>query len=269
MFKFILPAVLALSCLGAPAHAAVASFAPHRAIYDMKMASARNGSSVAGVEGKMFFEWADACDAWIIDQKLQLKFYYAEGDVVDRVSSFSTWEAKNGKRYRFATRSLSNGQETTNLRGEAELGKDGGEATYHLPKETSIKLPAGTLFPSAHTFEVLRAADEGNRFFKRTIFDGNDEEGMIETSVFISPKIEDTAAAMADKDLKSNELLKQPSWPVRMAFFRPDGETGEPDYEMDMHLLANGVASSMVIDYGDFVLTGTLSELEPLARPGC
>ncbi len=69
--------------------------------------------------------------------------------------------------------------------------------------------------------------------------------------------------------LKNNPLLAEPSWPVRMAFFKIDTETGEPDYEMNLNLLANGVARTMQIDYGDFSVTGTLSDIEPIPGPGC
>ncbi len=69
--------------------------------------------------------------------------------------------------------------------------------------------------------------------------------------------------------MKNNPLLSPPSWPVRMAFFKIDTETGEPDYEMNLNLLANGVARTMQIDYGDFSVTGTLSDIEPIPAPGC
>ena len=54
-----------------------------------------------------------------------------------------------------------------------------------------------------------------------------------------------------------------------MAFFKIDTETGEPDYEMNLNLLSNGVAQKMLIDYGDFSVTGTLTDIEPIPAAGC
>jgi hypothetical protein len=264
---FLIPLLL---ITGSCAEASAPGFAPHRAIYDMKMTTIRSGSTIAGVEGKMLFEWADACDAWTIDQKLQLKFYYPEGEEIDRVSSFSTWEAKDGKSYRFATRGLANGQETINLLGTATLNESGSIATFTTPADkAAIPLPVGTMFPSAHTLEALDHATKGEKFYARTLFDGSDEEGLVSVSVFISTPIANAAADITDKKLRKNPLLKGQAWPIRMAFFPAASGTGEPDYEMDMQLLPNGVAKSMVIDYGDFVLSGTLSQLESLPRSGC
>jgi hypothetical protein len=72
-----------------------------------------------------------------------------------------------------------------------------------------------------------------------------------------------------DPKLKTNPLLEQPAWPVRMAFYKLNTETGEPDYEMNLTLLANGVARDMQLDYGDFSVSGVLTHIEPLPSAGC
>jgi hypothetical protein len=54
-----------------------------------------------------------------------------------------------------------------------------------------------------------------------------------------------------------------------MAFFKLETETGEPDYEMNLTLLKNGVARDMQLDYGDFSVSGTLTNIEPLPAGNC
>jgi hypothetical protein len=101
------------------------------------------------------------------------------------------------------------------------------------------------------------------------VFDGSDEDGISDISAFIGPEEGQLQTAEADPKLKNNPVLDQQAWPVRMAFFKLDTETGEPDYEMNLTLLANGVARNMLLDYGDFSVSGTLSDIEALPPTNC
>lgn len=58
-------------------------------------------------------------------------------------------------------------------------------------------------------------------------------------------------------------------WPVRIAFYKPSAQTGEPDYEMELNLRDTGVADSIMIDYGDFSVIGTLEKLDPIEQTSC
>ena len=261
-------AVNAASAAQAPSMAKI-PFAPHRAIYDMSLASVKNGSNITGVSGRMLFEWADVCDGWAVQQHLRLHFNYAEGDDSDVTSTEVTWEAKDGKRYNFNIRRVSDGKETEHFVGKAETKADGGLATYSVPEGKTEKLIPGTLFPSAHTALILQKAETGDKLFTRRVFDGSDTDGASDVSVFINAPNAHWQEAELDPKLKSNPLLNQTSWPIRLAFFKPDTETGEPDYEMNLNLLSNGIARTMQIDYGDFSVIGVLSDIEALPAPGC
>lgn len=242
---------------------------PHRAIYDMSLTSVKNGSNISTVSGRMLFEWADVCDGWAVQQHLRLHFNYAEGDESDVTSTELTWESKDGTAYNFNVRRLTNGKETEVYRGKASLSAKGGTVTYSEPVGKTTKLPPGTLFPSAHTMLILQKANAGDKFFSRRVFDGSDEVGSDDVSAFIYPQdIKWQSADMGSK-LRNNPLLSQPSWPVRMAFFKLDSETGEPDYEMNLNLLNNGIARTMQIDYGDFTVSGKLINIEAMPHSGC
>lgn len=260
---FVLP-LLALTLACSSAWAADSSaIVPHRAVYEMALGSVKNGSTVAAVSGKMLYEWNDTCDGWAVQQHLQLHFNYAEGATTDAASSVLTWESKDGQRYKFNVRRLTDGKETERFRGQASLAGDKATATYAEPKAETLPMPHDTLFPTAHTLHILRSAANGEKFFTRTVFDGSDEEGLANVSAFIGTKQD-----KVDTTLKS-PLLQGPAWPVRMAFFKMKSETGEPEYEMNLMLLPNGVAQSMQIDYGDFSVTGKLVHIEPLPPSGC
>ncbi len=238
---------------------------PHRALYRMSLASARNGSKVAGVQGVMAFEWGDACDGWTTEQRFQLRFLYAEGEAVELTTNYATWESKDGLSYRFAVRKTVNGELDEEVRGSATLEALGGAgaATFELPERREQPLPAGTLFPSAHTLAVLALAAAGEPFLARTVFDGADEEGTTEVSAVVGKP------AAAASDALGDSLRGQTVWPVRMAFFPIGGAASEPEYEMTLMLMRNGVAESMLIDYGDFSVKAALEKFEALPSPGC
>ena len=238
--------------------------APHRAIYDVRLSQLRSGTAVSDVDGQMLFQWADACDAWIVDQRYQLDFVYQEGQTVEVNTSYTTWETKDGLAFTFNLRRTSNGTVEEELRGKATLDDDGegGVADFRLPDEHAQDLPAGTLFPTAHTIELIDRAMAGDPFFLATLFDGSEAEGLVELSAVIGDLQE------ADEDAE-DPLLAGPSWSVQMAFFALAQESATPDYEISVRLYANGVIDEMLIDYGDFVMVAELALLEPMEASGC
>ncbi len=244
--------------------------APHRAVYKIKMASVRNGSNISGVNGKLAFEWRDVCDGWAIQQHMQLHFSYIDSDDQNFSSSELTWESKDGKSYRFNIKRTIDQQEAEVFRGKAVQNADGTVAvTYSLPRERTEHLPSGTLFPTAHTELLLKKAadaDDG-RFFMRRVFDGDDDSGTNDISAFVFPPRAE--GIELDAKIKDDPLLKVPAWPVHLAFFKVDKENGEPEYEMDLNLLSNGIADHMKIDYGDYSVVGVLEEIKPIEVRGC
>jgi hypothetical protein len=57
---------------------------------------------------------------------------------------------------------------------------------------------------------------------------------------------------------------------VRLAFFAAgDQGSANPEYELALDLLGNGIARSMLLDYGDFAVDARLVQLQALPRPRC
>ena len=249
--------------------ASTATITPHRAMYEMTLGSVKNGGNITGVSGRMAFEWADACDGWAVQQHLDLHFIYSQGDETDVSSSEVTWESKDGKRYNFNIRRTSGGKETEQFRGKAVMTDKGGKVTYSVPEGKTAALPAGTIFPSTHTLSMLTKGEAGDHLFTRHVFDGADEIGSDDVSAFIHAQNAEWQTVEATPGPTNNPLLAHPYWPIRMAFFKPSSETGEPDYEMNIDLLPNGVVKTMRIDYGDFSVTGNLISVTPLPDSGC
>lgn len=239
---------------------------PHRALYEMRLADSDANSSVNNVGGKMMFTWADACDGWTIEQRLDLGFFYNGGSKQRVKTSLATWEAKDGSAFRFSVRRTVNGEEKETFQGHAQLAKDGsGNAEYSKPDGKEVNLSPKTLFPTVHTLQILRQALAGQHHVTGSVFDGADEPGQNDVSAFIGRE----EKIVSPKDAQHKELRQGRGWPVQMAFFSPDNKSGTPDYEMEMTLLENGVAHDLLIDYGDFTVKATLKEIEPLKKPAC
>ena len=260
----ILGAVLAvLPTLSVEAGTARTDFAPHRALYSMSLGERKTDSGISDVEGRMAFEWREDCDGWVVEQRYAMRYFGASSSVREVDTVFTTWESKDGKRYRFFVTNRPGSGSPPKIEGFASHpGASGnGMARFTVPDETDFELPPTVLFPSAHTFAMIDAAIAGTKFFAAPMFDGSEVEGP--TSVSVVTGIERTDVEAADPLLEGNH------WPMRMAFFAADSKGSEPTYEMSVTMHSNGVASDLVLDYGDFTVKVELKTLEALPKPAC
>jgi EipB-like len=61
-------------------------------------------------------------------------------------------------------------------------------------------------------------------------------------------------------------------WPVTISYFEQGtAKTGEqtPAYAIGFELYENGVSRALSLDYGDFVVSGTMSQLDLKDAPAC
>ncbi|HWK43325.1 MAG TPA: cell envelope integrity EipB family protein [Stellaceae bacterium] len=255
--------------------------APHRALYTMTLSSARPKGGVVGATGTLAYKWGETCDGWTIEQRYKLNMEYEDDKPIEITSNFVTWESKDGLRYRFNERKTRNGDVEDEIRGDAMLGAGGkgGTADFVKPKQTQLELPPGTLFPTAHTLMLINKAEAGETFIGAKVFDGASADGAVTISAVIGQALPQptpiatgpnptSPAPEATPELKS-PLLDRKSWNIRMAFFPDDDKAQEPDYELGMRLLDNGVSAEMSLDYGDFAMKAKLKELEALPKPTC
>lgn len=253
-----------------PSHAAgsgpAVDLLPHRASYTIALGHVSSASTVVQARGRFDFEWGDSCDGWTVVQKFRVYLLYEDGMTDNFGWSLSSWESKDGKRYRFFIRRFEGEREIEQVRGRAQLGDDGsGSATYRAPAEREVLLPAGTLFPTQHTIDVLARAKSAEMPHWRMVFDGSGEQGLFGVSTALSRSL----PADAETQIVSPLISDMPSWRLNLAFYGPDESNAEPDQEQRLRLFANGIVDEMRLDYGDFVLDADLSSVEPLPLPAC
>ncbi|MGE5547077.1 MAG: cell envelope integrity EipB family protein [Solirubrobacterales bacterium] len=258
--------------VGASAWAGAIELAPHRAVYSMGLATMKPGSGLAGANGSMSYEFADACDGWVVENRIAITYTYTEGGQALSATDFITWESKDGLKYRFRMRNTRDGQITEEVEGTAELkGKgQGGVAHFTRPEPMNIALPKGTLFPTEHTQRLLESAQSGGKSFWKVVFDGSGTEGPYEVNALIGQPRPSPALAPAPVPSKAaNALVIQPSWPMRMAFFPVASKDAEPNFEMVLNYHPNGVAQEIQQSFKNFSLKGRLEKVEALPRRGC
>lgn len=270
IFIFMAVFCAAPAAWAASSHMAIAKkMVPHKALYDINMVSKSSGSQIVNISGQMFYEWRTGCDAWTTDHRFNLYYEYADSSPIRITSDFSTYETFDGKSFNFTSRRKRNGELYQEIRGSATISQnDGGEAVYTMPDGLAFNLKEGTLFPMIHSLAVLKKAEEGEKFYNATIFDGSDEEGPVQVSAFISKEVD------VNKNLKFPEevdgsLLDSKAWKIRMAFFPLLEPTADAEYEMDIILHENGIISDMLVEYRDFAVTQKLAALEKLETEVC
>jgi hypothetical protein len=232
----------------------------HKALYTLTLSSAK-GQDVVAARGTMGYEVTDACDGWAVRQRLRMTVTNADGQDVEMASDYTTWESKDGLRFRFHMRQTTDTAVTSQTDGEAALQKIGGpgEARYTTPKEQVLPLVAGTVFPMMHTETLLAAARQKLRFLSLPLFDGTDENG-----------IEDSFVVFLDQKPPMQTqyplLSALPSTRVHISFFDHQPSAMVPSYEVTMRYWENGVADDMAMDFGDFVMKAKMKEFTPQPR---
>ncbi len=257
----LLAAVLALSVsasVSADAAGLDTALAAHRAFYTLTLSSARGGDVIAA-RGTMGYEVIDACDGWAVRQRLSMTLTNTDGQNIEMISDYATWEAKDGLSFRFHMKQTTDTAVTSQTDGDAKLERAGGPGTAHytVPADATKELPAGTLFPMAHTSAILAAAQEGKKFLALPLFDGTDDSGA-----------EDSFLVVLDwkkpEPNKYSLLSNLPSTRVRLAFFDHASKGEVPTYQVGMRYWENGVADNLQMDFGDFVMDAKMTELTPL-----
>lgn len=260
--KFIALAA-ALACA---TPAASIELAPHAALYSLSLISARSGSGIESVSGEMHAEWAEGCDGWTFSHQAVFDLEGAGGSV-RLAANVATWESRDGLDYRFSVRNVTDGGYPELIEGRATLeGKDkGGRVVFEKPEAEIMEIPPRTLFPVVHSIDVIAAAEAGERFVPRIVFDGLTRDGALEVTAVVG-----AAIAPSEPATETGRLLAgRKSWPVHMAYFPLGSRAAEPQHEIRMRMYDNGVGEELVLNFGDFTLRASVVKLVILPKPAC
>lgn len=264
-FAGIITAVaLLLSC--EPSEADPIGFRAHEATYLMTQVRqyGRDWSPVERAEGLLRYKFNPACDGWTVEHQTALDLVYENGQQAQMVWNYTSWEAKDGSKLRFRTRTQTNGQETEKLSGEARHEGEQTVVIYSRPSGKRVILPKGTFFPTSHMRESLKRAESGEIVFNAPYFDGSSEdEGFNLDTVMTRFKGKPLAK------IEDQSLPKSPTWDMQLAFYQRNSIESVPHMEISARYRKDGVTTHIMQDFGDFVLEGRLVEFSYSKEPSC
>ncbi len=242
----------------------IAVIAPHKALYAVELKTMRSGSQIVNISGNLAYEGQVSCNAWQSTHQFNMRYDYADNSSHQLSNSFATFETFDGKEMDFISKREIDGRAQKITRGIARKNDDSVVVTYTSPKAGEMELPAGVLFPMAHTMDVLEHIKKGDVFFKAIMFDGTDDRGPVEVNAVIGASVGDRVSAFSDiKDIDA-DLLHAPARRINLAYFPSQNSSQIPEYEMQVIFHENGIISEMVVEYEDFSVLQKLVALEAL-----
>ncbi|MCB1492714.1 MAG: cell envelope integrity EipB family protein [Rhodobiaceae bacterium] len=264
-------AILATALFATPAFADDVPLAPHRAVYDMKLADTDNGS-VEDITGRLVFEiTGNECEGYVMNTRFVLNTALESRTILNDFQS-STWEDPKESAFRFISKDYVDNELSEETNGTAAKERNTVQVSFTVPEEKTVELKGDALFPVQHIQKLIRAARKGETVFQSPLYDGTDggEKIYNTTAIIGAPFAADVfrgKSTPADGVVKTSER-----WPVVMSYFDDTSENaddGLPIYQMAFELYDNGITRSLTLDYGDFKLDGQMSQFEMLEPSKC
>jgi hypothetical protein len=266
--KFLIPALVVASAVFSGTVTAAPdniTMVAHRAVYDMNLIRSQNGGPESA-KGRIVIEFAgSACEGYTQTIRQVFDIASTEGDSERVDFRSSTFEAGDASRFNFMRDNRKSSEKPEKVEGFVEKKSRSVLLNLTKPKGKPLSLPDNTLFPTEHMIALIKAAQAGEKRFATPLFDGTDDENrVLDTVAVIGPaKTDDDPVAAA------KAFAGQPRWPMSLSFFERDKADGLPSQTMRFQVYANGVISSMVIDFGDFSIGGQLTALDLLKPSKC
>lgn len=240
---------------------AVPMLQPHRAVYDLALDKASDRSGITGISGRMVYEFnGSPCEGYTVKFR-----FVTQIDTRDNTrltdQQTTTFEDAEGKTFSFVTKSFVDQALDKEVKGTATREAKGLKVDIEKPEKNSVELGL-TQFPTQHLVELIGKAEKGETFYETNLFDGSEDADKVMTTTVIVGK--PAAADNGDPELPAlAKLGKDKYWPVDIAYFDETNKSGEevPEYRISFKLHENGLTRDLVMDYGDFSMTGKLVNL--------
>jgi EipB-like len=256
-----------------PAEAAV-TLAPHRAVYDLKLLKSHGKRSVEAVRGRILYDFSgSACEGYALQFRQVSEIDSGEGKVALSDLRAATWEEGDAKSFRFNSENKVNERVVDTVDGNAGRGNSGVSVTLSKPKPKNFDLDAKIAFPTEHVRRVIEAAEEGKKLLELSVFDGSESGDKVFSTLAVIGNVIAPGEKLPDDAAAGNAALASlKRWPITISYFEQESaKTGEqtPAYAIGFELYENGISRALSLDYGDFIVSGTMSQLEMKDATAC
>jgi hypothetical protein len=282
MVRFGYPLKLAIAALAisglAPATASAApdaavNLAPHRAVYDLKLASARGKRPIESVRGRILYDFAgNECEGYTLQFRQVSQIDMGEGKSMVSDLRATTWEEAAAKSFRFNSQNFIDEKLSDNVDGSAQRSSAGTKVSLSKPADKKLEIDAGIIFPTEHLRRIIVAARASQTILEVPVYDGSENgERIYQTMTVIGRPIAPDTRKPNDVAASEPLLAGLTRWPVNISYFERDGKSGEqtPAYAINFELYDNGISRALTLDYNDFVVSGELTRLEVNPARAC
>jgi len=249
--------------------------APHRAVYEMSLATARGGTGVTAVSGRMVYELTgSACEGYTQNMRFVTQMVNQGGTAMITDLRSSSWEEGNGKRFRFNSSQYRDEKATEITAGDAARANTADDVKVELtkPAKKDLSLSSRVYFPVQHSIALVAAARLGKTMFRADLYDGSEKgEKVYDTVSVIGSRRQPGSNQRLPQVKNAEQLDQQAAWPVSIAYFEPgsDKKDAVPVYELGFLFFENGVSRKLFIDYGEFAIQGEIKEIVFLPSNKC
>ncbi len=245
---------------------AATPLASHRAVYDLKLLRTHGKRGLQSVRGRILYDFSgNACEGYVLQFRQVSELDTGEGKVALSDLRASTWEDGAGKDFRFNSQNYVNDKMASGVDGRAD--RRGGKVAVALtkPKQATFDIEANVVFPTEHMRRIIEAARAGESMLEFPVYDGSENgERVYNTLTVIGREIEANESPLTDATAGQAALAGLKRWPVTISYFDRASAPGEqtPVYAISFQIYENGVSRALTLDYGDFAVSGEMSQLE-------
>jgi hypothetical protein len=220
------------------------------------------------VRGRILYDFSgSACEGYALQFRQVSELNGGEGKTVVSDLRATSWEDGEAKRLRFHSQNYFDENLREAIDGEAERKQGAVVVQLNEPNEKKFDLKTDLVFPTEHVRRIIAAAKEGKTLLQLAVYDGSDTgEKIYDTLAVIGKAIAPDTEKPNDATAKEQIFAGLTRWPVTISYFdrSVSEKTGEqqPVYAITFELYENGVSRALVLDYGDFVLSGEMTSIE-------
>lgn len=250
---------------------------PHRATYDLKLGRSTGNRAVENVRGRILYDFSGSpCEGYALNFRQVSELDSGEGKTALSDLRANTWEDAQARKFRFNSENQLDKQRSEKVDGQAERKSAAVSVNLNKPKEKSVTLPGGAVFPTEHLRRIISAARAGESVLEFPVFDGSETgEKLYNTLTVIGRAIKPGEKPPQDAGANIAELQNATRWPVTVSYFDPLTEAqqrqGEqvPVYSISFELYENGVSRALSLDYAEFSIRGEMSSIEIKTAKPC
>jgi len=241
---------------------------PHRAIYDLSLGATRSNAQVAGVRGRILYDFdGNTCQGYSLEFRQVSELDTGEGKVSTTDLRSTTWEGADAKSFKFTSQNFIDENLVDSVDGHAEREASKTAVALEKPQQKSLSLAAGVVFPTEHMVRAINAAHAGQSVLSFPVYDGSETgDKVYDTLTVIGHQIGPGERNHDDAAASEAKLAEVPRWPVTVSYFErgkaADSSEQTPAYAISFELYANGISRALALDYNNFVITGKLASLE-------